>query len=204
MGIGSFIVRFFSAIWSGVNGFRKLLHLVLLLFIFMLFIGVMSDEAPPILPHKAALVVQPVGALVEQMSGDPYERALAELMGDAQPQTLVQDVVDALEAARTDTRIAAVHLELSALTSSGIDKLERIAQAIDAFRESGKPVIASADFYTQQGYYLAARADEVYLNPEGLVFLQGYSTYRTYYKDAIDLLKVDWNVFRVGSHKSFA
>ena len=86
------------------------------------------------------------------MSGDPYERAIAELMGNAQPQTLVQDVVDALEAARNDSRIAAVHLELSALTSSGIDKLERIAQAINTFQESGKPVIASADFYTQQGY----------------------------------------------------
>ena len=204
MGMGNFIVRFFSAIWGGVNGLRKLLHLVLLLFIFMLFFGVMSDEAPPILPHKAALVVQPLGTLVEQMSGDPYERAIAELMGNAQPQTLVQDVVDALEAARNDSRIAAVHLELSALTSSGVDKLERIAQAINTFQESGKPVIASADFYTQQGYYLAARADEVYLNPEGLVFLQGYGAYRTYYKDAIDLLKVDWNVFRVGSYKSFA
>ena len=204
MGIGNFIVRFFSAVWGGVNGLRKLLHLVLLLFIFMLFFGIMSDEAPPILPQKAALVLQPVGALVEQVSGDPYERALAELMGDAQPQTLVQDVVDALEAARDDRRIAAVHLELSALTSSGIDKLERIAQAINTFQESGKPVIASADYYTQQAYYLAARADEVYLNPEGLVLLQGYGTYRTYYKDAIDFLKVDWNVFRVGSHKSFA
>lgn len=204
MSSGNFIVRFFSAIWRGVNGVRKLLHLVLLLFIFMLFFGVMSGEAPQILPHKAALVVQPVGALVEQMSGDPYERAIAELMGDAQPQTLVQDVVDALDAARHDSRIAAVHLELSALSSAGFDKLERIAAAILSFRESGKPVIASADFFTQQGYYLAAHADEVYLNPEGLVFLQGYSTYRTFYKDAIDLLKVDWNVFKVGNYKSFA
>ena len=148
--------------------------------------------------------MQPVGALVEQMTGDPYERAIAELMGDAQPQTLVQDVVDALEAAKNDSKIAAVHLELSALTSAGIDKLDRIAAAIESFRESNKPVIASADFYSQQGYYLAAHADEVYLNPEGLVFLQGYSAYRTYYKDALELLRVDWNVFRVGNYKSFA
>ena len=118
MGSGNFLILFFSAIWRGVNGLRKVLHLVLLLFIFMLFFGVMSGEAPPILPHKAALVVQPVGALVEQVSGDPYERAIAELMGDAQPQTLVQDVVDALDAARHDSRIAAVHLELSALSSA--------------------------------------------------------------------------------------
>ena len=204
MSSGNFIIRFFSAIWRGINGLRKVLHLVLLLFIFMLVFGVMSGEAPPILPQKAALVVQPVGALVEQMTGDPYERAIAELMGDAQPQTLVQDVVDALEAARDDGKVAAVHLELSALTSAGIDKLERVAAAIESFRASGKPVIASADFYSQQGYYLAAHADEVYLNPEGLVFLQGYSAFRTYYKDALDLLRIDWNVFRVGNYKSFA
>ncbi len=198
------LIRFFSAVWGGLNGLRKLLHLLLLLFIFMLFFGVMSGEAPQVLPRNAALVIQPVGALVEQIAGDPYERAIAELMGDAQPQTLVQDVVDALEAAKDDAKIGAVHIELSALTSAGIDKLERVGRALADFRTSGKPVIASADFYTQQGYYIAAHADEVYMNPEGLVFLQGYGTYRTFYKDAIDLLRIDWNVFRVGSYKSFA
>jgi protease-4 len=200
----NFLVRFSSAIWRGLNGVRKLLHLLLLLFIFMLFFGVMSGEAPHVLPRNAALVIQPVGALVEQLAGDPYERAIAELMGESQPQTLVQDIVDALEAAKDDDRIGAVHLELSSLTSAGIDKLERVGQAIAEFRTSGKPVIASADFYTQQGYFIAAHADEVYMNPEGIVFLQGYGTFRTFYKDAIDLLRIDWNVFRVGSHKSFA
>jgi protease-4 len=203
MSSGNFIVRFFSAIWRALNGLRKVLHLLLLLIIFLLFFGIMSGEAPPILPQKAALVVQPVGALVEQYSGNPYDRALAELMGDSQPQTLVQDIVDALEAARDDDRIAAVHLELSSLMSAGVDKLERVAEALEAFRVSGKPVIASADFYTQQGYFLAAHADEVYLNPEGIVFLQGYGAYREYYKDAIDLLRIDWNLFRVGTHKSY-
>ena len=56
----------------------------------------------------------------------------------------------------------------------------------------------------EQGYFIAAHADEIYLNPEGIVFLQGYGSFRTFYKDAIDLLRIDWNVFRVGSHKSFA
>ena len=203
MSSGNFITRFFGAVWRGVNGLRKLLHLVLLLFIFMLFFGVMSGEAPPILPQKAALVVQPVGALVEQLSGNPYDRALAELIGDAQPETLVQDVVDALDEAKSDPRIGAVHLELSSLMSAGIDKLERVAAAIESFRESGKPVVASADFFTQQGYFLAAHADEVYMNPEGIVFLQGYGTFRDYYADAIEMLRIDWNVFKVGTHKSF-
>ena len=198
----NFFVRLMSALWRGVNGLRKVLHLLLLLFIFLVFFGAVSGNAP-LLPKQAALLIQPSGALVEQMEGDPYDRALAELIGETQAQTLVQDIVDALEHARTDDRITAVHLELSALGSAGLSKLQRVATAIDAFRESGKPVIASADYFGQQGYYLAAHADELYMHPEGIVFLQGYGSYRNYFKDAIDLLRIDWNIFRVGTHKSF-
>jgi protease-4 len=141
--------------------------------------------------------------LVEQLDGDPYDRAMAELLGDAPPQTLVQDVVDALVFAKTDDRISTVHLELSALGGGGLSKLRRIAAAIDDFKESGKVVVASADYFSQSGYYLAAHADELYMHPEGIVFLQGYGGFRSYYKEIIDTLRVDWNVFRVGTHKSF-
>ncbi|MDJ0709851.1 MAG: signal peptide peptidase SppA [Woeseiaceae bacterium] len=199
----NFVWRFFGAIWRGLNGLRKVLHLVLLLFVFMMFFGALSGPAPQLLPKSAALVVQPVGQLVEQVAGDPYDRAVAELLGDAPPQTLVSDIVEALESAKNDDAIEAVHLELSALGGAGLSKLQRVAAAIDSFRESGKRVIASADFYSQHGYYLAAHADEIYMHPEGLVYLQGYGSYRNYFKDAIDLLRIDWNVFRVGTHKSF-
>jgi protease-4 len=190
-----------SALWRGANGVRKVLHLVLLLVIFLVFFGAMSG-APPLLPQKAALLIQPTGVLVEQLQGDPYERALAELLGESQPQTRVQDIIDALEYARTDDRIKAVHLELSQLAGGGLNKLQRIGDAIDAFQESGKPVIASADFYLQQGYYLAAHADELYMHPEGVLFLQGFGSYQNYFRDAIELLRIDWNIFRVGTHKS--
>jgi protease-4 len=195
-------VRLVVSLWHGANGLRKVLHLVLLLLIFMVFFGALSGT-PPLLPQEAALFIKPSGALVEQLAGDPYDRALTELVGEKQMQTLVQDIVDALEYARTDDRIKAVHLELSGLGSAGLSKLQRIAAAIDAFQESGKPVVASADSFAQQAYYLAAHADELYMHPEGILFLQGYGQYRNYFKDAIDLLRIDWNVFRVGTHKSF-
>jgi protease-4 len=194
--------RVFAAIWSGVDGVRKILHLVLLLFIFMLFIGAMQDT-PLVLPERAALVVEPYGYLVEQIEGHPFDRALAELAGDGRPQTLVQDIVDALDYARDDDRIEVVYLELSSMLGGGLAKLQRVAAAIEDFKTSGKPVIAGADFLSQQGYYLAAHADEVYLHPDGLLLMQGYGRWRTFFKDAIDLLRIDWNVFRVGTHKSF-
>ena len=198
----NFFVRLISSIWRGVDGVRKILHLLLLVMLFLVFFGTLSG-APPLVPQKAALVVQPFGPLVDQLDGDAYDRALAELLGQAPPQSLVQDIIDALEFAKTDDRISAVHLELSGLSGGGLSKLRRIGAAIDDFKESGKPVVASADYFSQASYHLAAHADELYMHPEGIVFIQGYGGYRSYYKEAIDTLRIDWNVFRVGTHKSF-
>lgn len=203
MSSGNFVFRFIGAIWRGVDGLRKFLHLLLMIFIFLLFFGALSGEAPQLMPQKAALFVQPVGALVEQVAGDPYDRAVAELIGDAPPQTLVPDIVEALEHASDDDRIELVHLELSALGGAGLNKLQQVTAAMAQFQASGKRIVASADFYSQQAYYLAAHADEIYMHPEGIVYLQGYGSYRNYFKDAIDLLRIDWNVFKVGTHKSF-
>lgn len=202
MSSSNFLVRLISSIWRGLDGFRKILHLLLLVILLLVFFGAISGTSP-IMPKQAALTIQPAGPLVDQLNGDPYDRALAELLGDAPPQTLVQDVIDALAFAKNDDRISAVHLELSAMGGAGLSKLRRVGAAIDDFRESGKPVIASADFFSQSAYHLAAHADELYMHPEGMVFLQGYGGFRSYYKDAIDSLRLDWNVFRVGTHKSF-
>jgi protease-4 len=197
----SALARFFSGIWTGVNGVRKVLHLLLLLFIFTIVLGVLSASAPK-LPHQAALVIRPAGDLVEQLTGDPFDRALGELLGDADPQILVQDVVDGLQFAKEDDRIKAVVLDLEGLSGGGLSKLQRVGAAIDDFRESGKPVIAMSDAYAQSSYYLASRADQVYMHPEGFLMLRGYGIYQNYFKDAIDKLKIDWNVFKVGTHKS--
>jgi len=199
----NFLVRLISSIWRGVDGVRKILHLLLLVILFVVFFGAVSGTSP-LMPEKAALLIQPTGPLVDQLDGDPYDRALAEMLGDAPPQTLVQDILDALSFARTDDRIAAVDLELSGLNGGGLSKLRRIGAAIEEFKESGKPVVASADYFSQGGYYLAAHADELYMHPEGMVFFQGYGGFRSYYKEIIDTLRVDWNVFRVGTHKSYA
>ena len=203
MSSGNFVFRFLGAIWRGLDGLRKLLHLLLMVLVFLLFFGAISGEAPQMMPQKAALLLQPAGSLVEQVAGDPYDRAVAELVGDAPPQTLVSDIVEALEHAADDDRIELVHLELSALGGAGLNKLQQVAAAMAEFQSSGKRIVASADFYSQQAYYLAAHADEVYMHPEGLVYLQGFGAYRNYFKDAIDLLRIDWNVFRIGTHKSF-
>lgn len=196
------LIKLLSWLWTGVDGIRKILHLILLLFIFLLFFG-LNAEVPSIQPSGSALYIQPYGALVEELSGDPYDRAIADFLDDGLPQTRVSDIVDALAYARDDERIKMVFLDLTMVGRAGLSKLQAIGAAIEDFQTSGKKVIASADFMGQQAYYIAAHADEVYLHPHGAIMFRGYGRYRQFYKDAIDLLRIDWNVFRVGTHKSF-
>ena len=98
------VVRFFKFTWQALDATRKVLHLLLLLLVFLILLAAISPSIPPI-PATAALVVAPQGMLVEQLAGDPVERAIAKAYGRERPETLVRDVVDAIKAAKTDRRI---------------------------------------------------------------------------------------------------
>ena len=123
-------------------------------------------------------------------------RALGEASGGPDPETLLRDVTDAIAAAKTDSRIKLIVLDLDELDASGLSKLQEIGTALRDFRASGKRVIAMGDSFSQAQYYLAAQAGEVYLDPMGEVSVHGFSYYRMYYKDAIDKLEIDSNVFQ--------
>ena len=86
----------------------------------------------------------------------------------------------------------------------GQPTLAEFTAAIKDFRSSGKKVIAHSSFYGQEQYYVAAFADEIYLDPLGFVAIDGFDRYRTYYKDLFDKLGVEVNLFRVGAYKSAA
>ena len=192
---------FFSALWRGLDGLRKVLHLIVLLFVFGLLIALLRGSVPRI-PAKAALLLAPEGQLVEQLTGVPFERALQQARGEAHNETLLWDLTDSLHAAATDSRIQVVALDLDKFEGGTQPTLAELASALREFRASGKKVIAYGTQLTQERYYLAAQADEIYLDPMGFVLIDGYDRFRTYLKDALDKLGVDINVFRVGSFKS--
>ncbi len=194
---------FFRFVFRGLDGLRKVLHLLLLLIIFGFVVGALRTSIP-VMPTDAALVLRPEGEIVEQLSGDPLELAIAEARGLGRNETLLRDLTDAIAAAAKDGRVKALVLEFDAMGGAGQPTLDELARAVDAFRKSGKKVIATATAFSRDSYYVAAHADEIYLDPMGLVVLEGYERYRTYYKGALDRLGVDINVYRVGAYKSAA
>jgi protease-4 len=193
--------KFFGFVFKGLDGLRKVLHLLLLLVIFGFVVGAMSGSIPK-LPQDAALVIQPEGEIVEQPTGDPLELAIAEARGLGRGETTLRDITDAIKAARDDERIKTLVLDFDAMTGAGQPTLDEFARAVSDFRKSGKKVVAYATGYSRDSYYVAAHADEIYLDPMGAVILEGYERYRNYYKSALDKLGIDVNVFRVGTYKS--
>ena len=191
----------FAVIWRVLDGLRRFLHLLLLLILFGFVIGALRVSIPSV-PSKAALIIAPEGELVEQLSGDPIQRAFDQARGQGRAETLLWDLTDAIRAATQDERIQVLVLDLERFAGAGLPTLQELTRAIGEFRGSGKKVVAYGTQLMQEQYYVAAQADEVYVDPMGYVLLDGYGRYRMFFKDAIDKLSLDVNVFRVGQYKS--
>ena len=202
----NFFVVVFGGIWKVWDILcRTIVNIVITIAVLLFGIGLMLGGGHhAAVPSTAALVVDIQGALVEQFSGDPAQRAFDRLFGqrDEKPQTRLRDVLTAIETAKSDRRIKALVLETDGMDAAGLESLQEIGHAIRDFKKTGKPVFALGSSYDQSQYYLASMADTVFIHPMGEVFLRGFGLYQPYFKDALDKLGVEWNVFRVGKYKS--
>ncbi len=187
-------------LWKALTITRGVVANLVILTLVILAVAVLFRDKEARLPERAVLVIDPVGSIVEQKAENLLSN---QLFGEtALAETLLQDLLGAIDHAGTDDRIQAILLDLDKLESAGLSKLQEIGEALKRFRASGKPVIAAADIYSQRAYFLAAHADRVYLDPMGVVMLSGFGVYRNYYKSALDKLQVQFHVFTAGSYKS--
>ncbi len=195
------LVRLARGIYRGFNVTRRLaMNAVFFAFVVGFFVLVFSG---PRVPRSTVLVLEPKGAIVEQLSGRAPDLGLEDLLESVPTETLLRDLLDAIKAAKDDKRVKAILLDLEHMGGASLPKLEELRAALLDFKKSGKKVIAAAEDYGQSAYHMASSADEIFLAPRGLVRLEGFSIYRTYYRDAIDRLGVDWHIFRVGEYKSY-
>jgi len=199
----SIISRFFLGIWHFIDGARKLvLNLVFLLILYFVVMALIDKEETLVVQPDTALVLQPYGDVVEQYSGTPLDYVLQQASEAERPETRLRDLTKAVRRAADDDRIIRLVIDPSYLRRIGLASLFELEAAITYFRESGKPVVALADNLGQQQYFLAAMADEIWLNPKGMVWIDGFSAYRQFYAEGLDKLEVEVNLFRVGKFKS--
>ena len=193
--------RLFGFIGTVINGIRTLIGVVFIGFLLLMLTGLFADDIQP-MPDSGALYLAPSGVLVDQKTTiDPLGEILSET-SQQDSETLVRDIVEAVNAAASDRRITHLVLDTDYMAGASLSKLEEISVALLQFKKSGKPIIAVADNLSQSQYYLAAHADEILLNPLGSVMITGFGSNRSFFKDALDKLKINIHIFRVGKFKS--
>ncbi len=193
--------RFASATGRAIGAARRFTANVLfLLFLLVVMLVLFSGPGTLVVPDGAALVLRPEGAIVEQQA---QRSPLAPLLedNDVAAETPVRDLLEALKRARDDARIRLVVLDLDHLDQASPAHLEAIGAGLTAVKVAGKEVIATGNYFSQPQYYLASFANAVYMHPMGQVLLQGYGAYQSYFRAALEKLKVNVHVFRVGTYK---
>jgi len=136
--------------------------------------------------------------IVERGGVEPFAFDFASLAPSSQMG--LDQILDGLRRAAEDDKIKGIYLNISGVEASP-STLEDIRHGIDAFRESGKWVIAWSESMSQGGYYLNSVADEVYLHPAGGMTLLGLRAQSMFYPGLMDKLGVDVTVLRGPNNK---
>lgn len=193
---------FLKGIWGFLVAIKDALALLVLLMLFGLLWAAWLSGSPAIrIEDGSALEIRLDGVLVDQASdADPLAFLSVE---EVIPETETARLVKVIDAAASDPAISMITLDLSRFMGGGLANLESVGNALNRFRASKKPVWAYATAYGDDGYFLASHADRISLSPQGAVMLSGPGGNNLYFKNALDRLKVNVEVFRVGTYKSF-
>ena len=200
--------RVLKLCWKALCFIRDLVMNVVFLGFVLLLMAIISFSSG----GKKSITLTEEGGLLLNLDGYladnrdetlRWQDALSELNGEYVPRKISTfDVVSAIEYAQQDPQIKGLVLDLNHFEGADLPALDFIGATINRFKESGKPVIAYADNYTQGQYYLASFANEIYLNTIGQVDIHGLAQENLYFKDMLDKLAVMPHIFRVGTYKS--
>lgn len=139
------------------------------------------------------------GAINERVpEDDPFNM----LLGSRAPSPMgLNDITNAIRKAKDNNSIKGIYID-SRMFVASTATLAEIRDELLRFKESGKFIVAYSDSYTQGGYYIASVADKIAINPQGMLDLHGLAAIPIFYKDALDKLGIEIQVFKVGTYKS--
>lgn len=204
-----FIAGFFKWTWRVLNFVREMV--LNLFFIFLVLVGVgiwmqIGNGSNSEQTARGALLLDISGVIVDKPSTNHRLGALGRQLFGASSDRLQEnslfDIVNAIRQAKDDRNITGIVLDLKNFTGADQPSMRYIGKALREFRDSGKPVFAVGENYSQGQYYLASFANKIWLSPQGQVDLHAFATNGLYYKTLLDKLKVSTHVFRVGTYKS--
>jgi protease-4 len=162
--------------------------------------GAASSEKEAKVEANSILKLDLNYAIPEKTSENPFAGFSA---GDFKPKKAIglTEIKESIAKAKTDDNIKGIYLELG-INDNGYATLEVIREALIDFRKSGKFVYGYGEILSQKSYYLATAADQIYLNPNGIVELKGFGREIMYYKGMFDKLGIEVQDFHCGQFKS--
>jgi protease IV len=195
---------FLKGIWRFLVGVKEVVITLLVVgLVILLLRSLLSGEAAPLVPDGGALRISLDGYVVEQRAEvDPVAALTNPAVASLPPQILLRDLLEVIDTAAKDKRIKLITLDMDGFAGAGPATLGSIGEALDRFRKSGKQIMAHGLYYSNGSYRLAAHANRISLDPMGMALVTGYGSYNLYMKEALDKLRVNVNVFRVGKYKS--
>ena len=191
---------FLKNILSTVLGI--ILSFVILVILFIGIISVISINSKKEVEIKPNTILK-IGftnPIVERKSTNPLDEIS---LTSSEPKKTIElkQVLDNIEKAKNDKNIVAIYLNASSI-SAGFSQTEEIRNKLLDFKSSGKKIISYAESYSQKIYYLSSLANQLYLNPEGIIGLTGFSANIMFFKGLLEKLNIEMQIIRHGKFKS--
>ena len=172
---------------------RAFIILLLVLMVAVLFWGLSSPAR--ISSHSV---------LVLDISGDIEEQRGADVLSAFDGKTpVLHDYVDAIDSARSDSKISGLVVKIGPL-ETGWGKLEEIRAHLVEFRSSGKPSICylGGDGTGNLEYYLATGCKEVWMVPTAPLLVRGMMAQATFLRGTLDKLKIVPDYYHIAEYKT--
>jgi protease-4 len=193
----NFIKTLFAVIFGNVIFYG---FFILILLAMIIGASLNSDKSDEIsIPKNTILQLNLSGALTDMSQKSNMNFGSNS---DDEASYSIYQIIEAIEKAGQDDDIAALHIPLAMNMEASYAQLELIRTAISKFKQSKKPVIAYGEMATQKSYYLATLADKIYVNPEGGMDIRGFGAQLTFFKNMLDKLEIQPQIFYAGKFKS--
>ena len=170
------------------------------IFVFLVLSGILGSmmttkESVPEIKDNSVLLIRLDKPIYDREVSDISSLAGA-IGGESVGNIGLTEFIYVIQRAKTDSKIKAIMLDLAVLQTGGWATVEEMRQCLADFKTSGKKIYAYGDMMTQSSYYLASVADQIVLNPAGMITLTGLGAEVMYYKDLLDKFDVDVELIR--------
>ena len=175
--------------------------IIVMILLIIGFVAIISSEDEVKVKENSILKIDLANtSVVERSSENPFDGL--SLSGDVASTIELKKVLDNIEKAKNDNNIKAIYINNIDKLKAGLSQIEEIRNKLVEFKSCGKPIIAYSEVYSQSGYYFSSVADKIYLNPEGIVELKGFSAGIMFYKELLEKLDIEVQIIRHGKFKS--